>query len=89
MEFENCESYKYIRLSTNEFRFVKCMMLCLRHKDLVKENETAISAGMIGMFKKKFVFVDRGSMSLQIYSSQPDDVLFLEKITGRKYSHND
>jgi hypothetical protein len=84
MEFEDTVCYKYVRLSTNEFRFVAMSIYGLKHKDLVKEGEKAISAGIIGIYPNKFTFIDKGSLSLNLYSCCNDDTKLLEEITKRK-----
>lgn len=83
MEFKNLTGYKYVRLSTNEFRFTELRVCGEAHRDLVQEGEQAISAGVIGIFPNKFIFIDNGSMTLKIYGSLEDDKELLEKITGR------
>lgn len=42
------------------------------------------SADIIGIYKNKFVLIDEGSMSLNIYSSLESDMKLLENITKRK-----
>jgi hypothetical protein len=86
MEFENFVAYKYVRLSTDEFRFVKAFGSII-HKDLVQEGEIAISAGLISIYPDKFSVIDTGSMTLKIYSSRPDDNTFIEKLTGKKWEN--
>lgn len=84
MKFTNYEAYKYVRTSNDEFRFEKLSWLGPSHKDLIEENETAISAGTIGICPTKFTFVDRGSMTLKLFSSLESDIKLLEAITKRK-----
>ncbi len=84
MEFTDCAAYKYIRTSNDEFRFEKLSCFCRSHKDLIKEDEFAISAGTIGIYPNKFMFVDRGSITLNLFSSLESDIKFLETITKRK-----
>lgn len=84
MEFEDYTAYKYVRLANDEIRFERLRAFCRTHKDLIKEGELAISAGTIGIYPTKFTFVDRGSTTIELFSSLESDIQLLETITQRK-----
>jgi hypothetical protein len=83
MVFEDYTTYKYIRLSTDEFRFTEVTCGGPAHKDLVKEGEKAISAGIISILPDHFRFFDHGSISLGLNVSLPTDASILEQFIGK------
>lgn len=85
MVFKDFEAYKYVRLKSDELRFCESRNCGLSHKDLVKDGEVAISAGLILIRPENFTFIDRGSMTLSLFGSLDSDFPLLEKITGRKF----
>lgn len=85
IQLEPYEGYKYVRLHTIEIRFVKMVTYQEQHKDLVKDGEVAISAGLIAVLEDEFVVLDRGSMSLGIRDAMDDDTELIEQLTGKKF----
>jgi len=85
IQLEEYEGYKYVRLHTGEIRFVKMVTYREQHKDLVKDGEVAVSAGLIAVLVDEFVVLDKGSFSLGIKDTMDDDTGLIENLTGKKF----
>jgi hypothetical protein len=79
-------TYKYVRLSTDELRFTKALPNGKQHKELVGEEEVAVSAGLILVLMTTFNVIDTGSVSLKINGSLDDDVILIEKETKMMFN---